>query len=66
VTSLPELVTGVSAITLANIPNIAVGSLLGSCGQPAILVVLDYLVRGESCTAIKPYSVRRIWRTDRV
>ena len=49
VTSLPELVTGVSAITLANVPNIAVGSLLGSCVfNLAILVVLDYLVRGES------------------
>ncbi|ALQ49983.1 sodium:calcium antiporter [Nitrosomonas ureae] len=49
VTSLPELVTGVSALTLANIPNIAVGSLLGSCVfNLAILVVLDYLARGES------------------
>lgn len=49
VTSLPELVTGVSAITLANVPNIAVGSLLGSCVfNLAILVALDYLVRGES------------------
>lgn len=49
VTSLPELVTGVSAITLANVPNIAVGSLLGSCVfNLAILVMLDYLVRGES------------------
>ncbi len=49
VTSLPELVTGVSALTLANIPNIAVGSLLGSCVfNLTILVVLDYLVRGES------------------
>lgn len=49
VTSLPELVTGISALTLANIPNIAVGSLLGSCVfNLAILVVLDYLARGES------------------
>ncbi len=49
VTSLPELVTGVSALTLANIPNIAVGSLLGSCVfNLTILVVLDFLVRGES------------------
>lgn len=49
VTSLPELVTGVSALTLANVPNIAVGSLLGSCVfNLVILVVLDFLVRGES------------------
>lgn len=49
VTSLPELVTGVSAISLANVPNIAVGSILGSCVfNLVILVVLDFLVRGES------------------
>lgn len=49
VTSLPELVTGISAIALANVPNIAVGSLLGSCVfNLVILVVLDFMVRGES------------------
>lgn len=49
VTSLPELVTGISAIALAKIPNIAVGSLLGSCVfNLLILAVLDFLVRGES------------------
>jgi cation:H+ antiporter len=31
VTSLPELVTGISAVTYANIPDIAVGDVLGSC-----------------------------------
>jgi cation:H+ antiporter len=31
VTSLPELVTGVSAVTVAHAPNIAVGDALGSC-----------------------------------
>ncbi len=29
-TSLPELVTGISAVTFANAPNIAVGDVLGS------------------------------------
>lgn len=49
VTSLPELATGISAIALADAPDIAVGSLLGSCVfNLAILVALDYLVRGES------------------
>lgn len=48
VTSLPELASGISAITLANVPNIAVGSLLGSCVlNLTILVVLDFLARGE-------------------
>jgi cation:H+ antiporter len=31
VTSLPELVTGVSAVAIAQVPNIAVGDVLGSC-----------------------------------
>lgn len=31
VTSLPELVTGVSSVTYANVPDIAVGDVLGSC-----------------------------------
>ena len=49
VTSLPELVTGISSLTLANVPNIAVGSILGSCVfNLAILIVLDFLIRGES------------------
>ncbi|MDP1949615.1 MAG: sodium:calcium antiporter [Nitrosomonas sp.] len=49
VTSLPELVTGISSLTLANVPNIAVGSILGSCVfNLAILIVLDFLIRGKS------------------
>jgi cation:H+ antiporter len=31
VTSLPELITGVSSVTLYDLPNIAVGDVLGSC-----------------------------------
>ena len=31
VTSLPELVTGVSAVTAADAPDIAIGDVLGSC-----------------------------------
>ncbi len=49
VTSLPELVTGVSALTLADAPDMAVGGVLGSCVfNLAILVILDFMVRGES------------------
>ncbi|MBI3917908.1 MAG: sodium:calcium antiporter [Betaproteobacteria bacterium] len=49
VTSLPELVTGVSAVTVADVPNIAVGDVLGSCVfNLAILIVLDFLHRDES------------------
>lgn len=31
VTSLPELITGISAIVIADVPDIAVGDVLGSC-----------------------------------
>lgn len=49
VTSLPELVTGISALTLAHSPDIAVGGVLGSCVfNLAILVILDFMIRGES------------------
>lgn len=47
-TSLPELFTGISAVTIANAPNIAVGDALGSCVfNLAMLVLLDELSRGE-------------------
>ncbi|MBK6971780.1 MAG: sodium:calcium antiporter [Candidatus Methylophosphatis roskildensis] len=49
VTSLPELVTGLSAVTVANAPNIAVGDVLGSCVfNLTIVAVLDFLLREES------------------
>lgn len=49
VSSLPELVTGVSSVALADAPDIAVGDILGSCVfNLAILVVLDFLMPEES------------------
>ncbi len=48
-TSLPELFTGVSAVTAAAAPNIAVGDALGSCVfNLAILVLLDVMSRENS------------------
>jgi cation:H+ antiporter len=45
-TSLPELFTGLSSVTVADAPNIAVGDALGSCVfNLAMLVVLDALHR---------------------
>jgi cation:H+ antiporter len=42
VTSLPELVTGVSAIVVVDVPDIAVGGVIGSCMfNLVILAVLD-------------------------
>jgi cation:H+ antiporter len=40
VTSLPELVTGVSAVTIGNAPNIAAGDVLGSCAFNLLLFAL--------------------------
>lgn len=49
VTSLPELVSGLSAVTVAGVPDIAVGDVLGSCVfNLAILVVVDLLHPKES------------------
>lgn len=47
-TSLPELFTGMSSVTVAGAPNIAVGDALGSCVfNLMMLVLLDELSRGE-------------------
>ena len=47
-TSLPELFTGISSVTVAHAPNIAVGDALGSCVfNLVMLVLLDELSRGE-------------------
>ena len=44
VTSLPELVTGISSVTYAGVPDIAVGDVLGSCVfNMLILAFLDAL-----------------------
>ena len=49
VTSLPELITGVSSVTLADTPDIAVGNILGSCiANLTQIAVLDFLIRGAS------------------
>lgn len=46
VTSLPELVTGVSSVAVADAPDIAVGDVLGSCVFNLLLIaLLDFLYR---------------------
>lgn len=48
VTSLPELATGITSVTWADAPNVALGDALGSCViNLAFLVVVDFLVRDE-------------------
>jgi cation:H+ antiporter len=47
-TSLPELFTGISAVTVADTPNIAVGDALGSCVfNLTMLVILDVMSRDD-------------------
>jgi len=46
VTSLPELVTGISSVTYTDAPDIAVGGILGSCVfNMLILAILDAVYR---------------------
>jgi cation:H+ antiporter len=48
ITSLPELITGISAVTVASAPNIAVGDVFGSCVfNLSMLAVVDFLYRSE-------------------
>jgi cation:H+ antiporter len=52
VTSLPELITGVSAVGLVDAADIAVGAVLGSCVfNLLVLAILDYLLDRESVYA---------------
>ncbi|MDJ0957326.1 MAG: hypothetical protein QNI91_10725 [Arenicellales bacterium] len=49
VTSLPELFTGASSVTIAGAPDIAVGDVLGSSVfNLLVIVVLDFIYRAES------------------
>jgi len=44
VTSLPELITGISSVTIADAPDIAVGDVMGSCVfNLAIIALLDIM-----------------------
>jgi cation:H+ antiporter len=48
VTSLPELASGISAVTVINAPNLAVGNALGACVFNLVfLVVIDALQRKQ-------------------
>lgn len=52
VTSLPELVTGLSAVTIAVAPDLAVGDALGSCVfNLAILAIIELVHRNVSLYA---------------
>jgi cation:H+ antiporter len=48
VTSLPELFTGISASTIAQTPDIAVGDVLGSCVFNLLILVIVDIMHGRS------------------
>jgi cation:H+ antiporter len=53
VTSLPELMTGISSVTVADVPDIAVGNVLGACVlNLTMLVPLDALHRRASIYSV--------------
>lgn len=48
ITSLPELATGITSVTLADSPDVAVGNVLGACVlNLSYVALLDLLKRGE-------------------
>lgn len=48
VTSLPELVTGISSVTIADVPDIAVGDIMGSCVFNLAVIALMDILHGPS------------------
>ncbi len=58
ITSLPELITGVSAVTFADSPDIAVGEIFGSCMfNLLILALLDAFYRDKPVTTKVHYGL---------
>jgi len=59
ITSMPELVTGVSSVALVGLPDLALGTLFGSClFNLAILALLDILNR--STPILSQVSLRHV------
>jgi cation:H+ antiporter len=53
VTSLPELITGLSAVTVARAPEVAVGNVLGACVfNLTVIALLDVLHRPASVYSV--------------
>ena len=48
VTSLPELITGISSVTLFDLPEIAAGDVLGSCMFNILIIAMLDLLHGPT------------------
>lgn len=58
VTSLPELITGISAVTIVNAPDLAAGDIFGSCVfNLLILSVLDARIKKPLFSTVKSSHV---------
>jgi cation:H+ antiporter len=53
VTSLPELITGISSVAAFELPNIAVGDVMGSCMFNLLIIALLDLVSGPTPISAK-------------
>ena len=55
VTSLPELISGVSAVTVFDLPEIAVGGVIGSCMFNVLIIALVDALTGRSSRPASAY-----------
>lgn len=54
ITSLPELITGISSVTIVNSPDLAAGDIFGSCMfNILILAMLDIIVKKPLTSMVK-------------
>ena len=56
VTSLPELITGISSVTFAGVPDIAVGDVLGSCVFNMLILAFLDVIHGPMPISAKAHQ----------
>ena len=56
VTSLPELITGVSSVAIFDLPNIAIGDVLGSCMFNLLIIALLDMLSGPTPITAKAHQ----------
>ena len=56
VTSLPELITGISSVTLFDVPDIAVGNVLGACMLNLLMIALLDVMGGSEPIATRAHQ----------
>lgn len=56
VTSLPESVTGISSVTLFDLPDIAVGNILGACMLNLVMIPVLDLIGGSAPISTKVHQ----------